>query len=557
VHVLSNIEELPKAPYNTEANRDLPTEWKPAFAVLGVGAFAVLLIEASVSKPVVFEVVRQLKALGITVGQRITVTHDLIALVHKQAEAQRSIDAQRGARDDSDSQKLAFAICNDAVDSGASDIHIETRDNRADILFRIDGIRVLRRAMTFEDAESMCTVLYSVHGDATSKDISWSKDTVQDTVIEHRTPHGVRVQLRFSSSPIFPAGNFHCVIRILEMDAKNNRGLDDLGYYPVQLEAINNMLIGSSGLVLLVGPTNSGKSTTMQAMLTRLFERRGASMKIITVEDPVEYVVHGACQIGVPRSRKSLMDTNDSSVFTTFLRGTLRQDPDAVVIGEVRDRDSAEVVRDMVLAGRKVLTTLHASSALWTFVRLKEMGVPYDLLTMPGFLSGIVYQRLIPRLCPHCSKVLRDDPSRIPGDVLVRLSRVADIRRDDVRVRGAGCPECHHTGFSGRIPVCEIVLPDPHLLQLIAANDLLSAESHWRTSASVPIPSGGSSVLAHAIAVMRAGVVDPCDVETQVAMLDKEVADVANVGLGAASSISAARVQRAVPLNAIDLEPVE
>lgn len=210
-----------------------------------------------------------------------------------------------------------------------------------------------------------------------------------------------------------------------------------------------------------------------------VFSRRGSSIKVITVEDPVEYVIPGACQIGVSKKRGA--SNADAAPFATFLKGTLRQDPDVVMVGEIRDSDSASVVKDLVLAGRKLLTTLHAYSALWAFLELKEIGVPRSLLTMPGFISGIVYQRLVPVLCQHCSLPITspDAKGRIPADVFNR-THVADLGAHNVRVRGDGCDHCKHTGISGRTLVAEFVVPDQKLLKLIADEDNIAAYEYWK-----------------------------------------------------------------------------
>ena len=523
--VIGDIKLLASQVYNTEANESLSAEWRPMFAVMGQTSAATLLIDAEAQRrPVVYEVLRRMGEVGVRVINRQPATSEIIKLVHQSNSINGGGERKREAAE-SENQRMIFTIIEDAVAAGASDVHIETRVTHADIFFRINGTRVLHKTVTHDGAKSMCTVLYQVHGDATSKEVQWSRDAVHETSIEHETAENVRVQLRFSSAPIFPSGNFHAVIRVLVMDAKTNRKLDDLGYYPAQVAAIVKMLLGSSGLVLLTGPTNSGKSTSMQALVDKIFERRGTSTKIITVEDPVEYVVPGACQIGVPRGRTAIKAENDSSVFTTFLRGTLRQDPDVVVVGEIRDADSAEVTRDLVLAGRKVLSTLHTYSGLWSFVRLRELGVPIELLTMPGFVSGIIYQRLVSKLCPHCSLTLADGKDRLPADVMSRLTRVANLESSSVRVRGDGCSDCNHTGYVGRLPVCEIVVPDAHLLKLLAEGDMLGAEAYWHKQAGVPIPGGGVTALAHALTLMNRGQVDPSDVESQIASLDKDLAE--------------------------------
>ena len=341
-----------------------------------------------------------------------------------------------------------------------------------------------------------------------------------DGAIEHRTSDGLHMQLRFSSAPIFPSGNFHIVVRLLTMSA-TDRQLSDLGYTPGQLETLEAITSDLSGMVLLCGPTNSGKSTTLQALMKRIHSRMGESIKMISVEDPVEYVIPGACQIGVSRRRKTLVDERTGSAFTTFLRGTLRQDPDVVMVGEIRDLDSAAVVKDLVLAGRKLLTTLHTYSATWAFVRLRELGVPMELLTMPGFVSGVVYQRLVPVLCPQCAVSLYGEHARqrLSPATLVRALSVCDTRKHPARVRGTGCPHCGHTGIAGRTLCAEFVIPDRHMLGLIAQQRLLEAEQYWMDRKHLDVDGLGVTALAHGIQKLRQGLVDPADLESNVGLI--------------------------------------
>ena len=222
------------------------------------------------------------------------------------------------------------------------------------------------------------------------------------------------------------------------------------------------------------------------------------------------------------RKRKTSIDAHTGSAFTTFLRGTLRQDPDVVMVGEIRDHDSATVVKDLVLAGRKILATLHTYSALWAYVRLREIGIPWEILTMPGFIAGIVYQRLVPTLCPHCSMPLVEGLERVPKETLYRIQQVSDLSKDKVRVRGDGCEHCHHTGIAGRTVCAELVLPDRALLRFLSASDFLGAEKYWR-EAGVGAINGGVSSLAHGIHKMREGLISPLDVEDQIGLLTSDM----------------------------------
>lgn len=495
----------------------LPDEWRTQFAVLKAGAAHYLVVSTEAyGSAQMFEVRRRMSAVGHNPIQIIQATRDVVGLCYSERGAETN-EAQPRTR----IEEMAASIIEDAVVRGASDIHIESRVSRANIFLRINGSRVFYRDLTAESAHSLGVVLYSVHADAASKETTWDPTNVSDGALQWTTKTGASYQLRFSSAPIYPNGGFHIVIRLLPMEAKG-RDLSSLGYTQDQLAMLDIMTSGSNGLVLLCGPTNSGKSTSLQALMGRIYQKRGDTIKMLTVEDPVEYVIPGACQISVARKRRTHVDAHTNSAFTTFLRGTLRQDPDVVMVGEIRDHDSASIVKDLVLAGRKMLATLHTYSALWAYVRLREIGVPWEILTMPGFVAGIVYQRLVPVLCPKCSIPLREGVDRMPKDVLYRVQQVADLSSDDIRLRGDGCPSCTHTGLSGQTVCAEFVLPDRVLLRYLAEGNYLEAEKYWRKS-SVGAVNGGVAAISHGIQKMRQGLVSPVDIEDQIGLLTSDL----------------------------------
>jgi len=522
--------QLAKLAYLSGANEVLAAEWRHMFCVMRKddGSY-VLLVEMEASgRAVLRQIESRLVSVGFAIADTLRVTAEVIEKIHaSNAGTGRGPSGLKPAvESDTVVEKQVRQLANDAVAAGASDIHIESRVTHADIFLRIHGQRVLLNTISYEQARSMCSVMATVMADASSKPTSWDMDSVIDTAFEHKTPEGLKVQLRFSSAPIHPAGNFQAVLRVLIMDPKRSKKLEDLGYYDEQIEAINRMLIGSTGMVLVTGPTNSGKSTAMQALIGQIYARRGLGIKVITVEDPVEYIIPHATQMGVPRTKTSVKAENDSSVFTTYLRGTLRQDPDVVMVGEIRDIDGAEVTRDLVLAGRKVATTLHTYSALWTFTRLHMLKVPMELLTMPGFISGIIYQRLLPRLCVKCSIPLMEGGlDRIEPDVYERLKKVVYVDEHNIRVRGLGCSHCNNTGVTGMVPIVELLTPDAELLRLMANHDTPGVYRYWAKHGGVPVPEGpgGVSVLAHALARMCKGEVAPNDIESYVTALDSDL----------------------------------
>lgn len=520
--VISDVASIPGGRYLDflSLQPPIPESFKEHFAVFqsSDNSKAILLTaKQAFSSHSYFEINRRLKNMGLDVGRSLQATSEIIKTIHAQ---HTQVQSQYGA--ETQMETLVWRLIDDAVRKGASDIHIETRlCTYANVSFRIHGERAVQPDWSFETALNAGNILYTVHADANTKDQKWSPDLIQDGAIERTLADGTHIQLRFSSGPIHPAGNFHIVLRILRLDGGSIRPIEEVGYTKEQCTAIEKMLNGSSGLVLLVGPTNSGKSTSLQAFIRRIYDFRGSTIKVITVEDPVEYLIPNACQMGVPKQRAGLTD-KDGKTFNSFLKGTLRQDPDVVMIGEIRNDETASAGKDLVLAGRKILSTLHVYEAFAVFPRLRELGVPESLLTMQGFISGIIYQRLVPIQCPHCSVPLESayENGLVREDLYHRVLRNSDSSEHNVRVRSkCGCEQCGFMGIIGRTPCAEIVLPDNQMLSLIRSGNELAAKAYWQQNSSHAIEGLGVTALAHALYKMHLGMVDPHDIETQIGII--------------------------------------
>lgn len=522
IPVVASIKDIPQGDVISAAGGVFPMtdDWRRYLAVISTDDATYLVVsESKYASPQMFQVKRQIKQGEYPNPRLIVVAEGIIEGIYE--DFAKKAESRHISEDSSDVEKFADEMISSAARSKTSDIHIELRSGMAQIYFRINGSRILWREVAGNLAYSVAQVLFH-HADSGSKDVSWNAEQVMDAVIEWEVSGIGRYQLRFSSAPIFPTGGFHVVIRLLSMNV-SGIGLDALGYTDEQRRVLDIMITGANGIVLMCGPTNSGKSTTLQALMQRIYARRGDTIKMITVEDPVEYIIPGACQISVGRKKKMVVDERSGSAFTTFLRGTLRQDPDVVMVGEIRDYDSASVVKDLVLAGRKIIATLHTYSAIGAFMRLREIGVPWEILTMPGFISGIVYQRLVPVLCPECSIRLVDGGSeRLPKDTLFRVQQVSDLAFDDVRVRGDGCSACRNTGIKGRTVCAEIIYPDAVFLDHLVKGDIAGASRYWRKM-GVAGSHGGVTALAHGLSKMRVGMVSPVDIEEQIAILTNDI----------------------------------
>lgn len=359
---------------------------------------------------------------------------DLAAL----AESAAAVDDLLDQRDDSPVIRLINALLLEAVREGASDIHIETQERRVVVRFRVDG--VLRDMI--EPDRALAPLL-----------VSRIKVMAQLDIAEKRLPHDGRVKLRVGGldldvrvSTIPTQYGERVVMRLLDRDA-TRLDLTSLGMRARDLAVFERMIARPHGIVLVTGPTGSGKTTSLYAALTRLNDRR---RNIMTVEDPVEYELEGVGQMQV-NSRIDL-------TFARGLRSILRQDPDVIMVGEIRDQETAEVAVRSSMTGHLVLSTLHTNSAVSSVTRLIDMGVERYLLA--PMLVGLVAQRLVRRLCPHCR-----EPSVATRTGHEALGGALEIGARIWRARG--CPECRDDGYRGRLGLYEVVEVDERFQALI------------------------------------------------------------------------------------------
>jgi general secretion pathway protein E len=323
-------------------------------------------------------------------------------------------------------------LLNYAFDQRASDIHLEPRDQEAVIRFRIDGI--------LHDIER---IPIGVHAAVTSR----IKVLAHMDIAERRRPQDGRiktfradreVELRVSS--LMSAFGEKVVIRIFDPNVLMT-DVTDLGFHRDDREKFEGWITSPSGLVLVTGPTGSGKTTTLYSTLRYL---AGPEINITTVEDPIEMVDSRFCQVQVQRQ----VDVT----FASALRAMLRQDPDIIMVGEIRDKETAQMAVQSALTGHLVFSTVHTRDAAGAITRLTELGVEPFLLS--SVLRGVVAQRLVRMICPHCGV----DGTLSAAQVSALGLKVPMERRELLKARwGEGCIECRHTGLYGRTGVFEML----------------------------------------------------------------------------------------------------
>ncbi len=390
---------------------------------------------------------------------------DIDSLSAALAEAQDLLESD----DDAPIIKFINGLLVEAIKENASDIHIETFETRVTVRFRIDG--VLREILN--PPRSLAPKIISRVKIMAKLDIA-EKRLPQDGRIS-RAFGGRKVDVRVSTIPT-GANAERVVMRILDKQAER-LDLEQLGLGPVQTGVLKRIINRPYGIMLVTGPTGSGKTTTLYSALSTLNDR---SRNIMTVEDPIEYYIDGVGQTQV--------NLRVEMTFAKGLRAILRQDPDVVMVGEIRDLDTAQIAVQASQTGHLVMSTLHTNTAVGAVTRLRDMGVePYQLSSS---LVGLMAQRLVRTLCKHCKTPY--EPKLAEREQL----GVAD-RSDLVLYKPVGCPLCRHTGFSGRSGIHEIIEVDRRLESLIhdnASEQILEAAARERTPGI--LQSGRNKVIA-------------------------------------------------------------
>ena len=359
---------------------------------------------------------------------------DLYSLADEMVETEDLLENE----DDAPIIKMINAMLSEAIKENASDIHIETFEESLQIRFRVDG--VLREVL--KPNRKLASLL-----------VSRIKVMAKLDIAEKRIPQDGRISLRIAGRAVdvrvstMPTGHGErVVLRLLD---KNSARLDlqDLGMTDANRVKFSQLIDKPHGIILVTGPTGSGKSTTLYAGLSQIDHKQ---RNVLTVEDPIEYAIEGIGQTQV--------NTKVDMTFARGLRAILRQDPDVVMVGEIRDLETAQIAVQASLTGHLVLSTLHTNTAAGAITRMEDMGVEPFLLS--SSLLGVLAQRLVRTLCPHCKE------SHLPDEEELHLLGLPNDNQAHI-YRAIGCVECNHKGYKGRTGIHELLLVDDKVRELI------------------------------------------------------------------------------------------
>ncbi len=452
--------------YNTEVDAQcvklLPEDAARKYGAIPIG-IAKNKLQIAMIEPLNFSVIEQIQFITgqevqPMIGLRSEIEQALNQYYGMQGEfdewieetaSESALEPDEADAADSDAPiiKLVNQMIHSAVHLKASDIHIEPDEKDVKIRYRIDGQLRLERELP-KNMQALLTTRVKI--------------VAKLNIAERRLPQDGNIQLHIAGKKIdirvsiLPTVNGESIVlRLLDQSA-GIKGLDELGFNKDNLRVFQKMSKRPNGIILISGPTGSGKTSTLYSILR---EMKDEDIKIITVEDPVEYRFNGISQVQV--------NTQIGMTFASSLRSILRQDPNVVMVGEIRDPETAEIAVRASLTGHLVLSTIHTNNALSTIDRLLDMGIEGYLIA--SSLACVTAQRLVRKVCASCAEWL---PATDEEKVLLHAHKLIRSRdTEDLNLlKGRGCGACGHTGYQGRIGIHEVLVIDADVRAYIMAN---------------------------------------------------------------------------------------
>lgn len=495
----------------------------------------------------------------------------------------------KGALNTSIMQKAIKAIFERCVAMGASDLHIMVRDNEAIVKVRSNGDLERVEMFTAEKGNSYCRTIYTTMCDVADK--NFQPKRAQNARISANHLPDVLSGSRVATTPT--ENGYYMVCRLLYKPKDKNPTLEQLGYEPFHIEYLDRLKSKTSGVTIISGPTGSGKSTTLQVVISSLITDADGKTHVITVEDPPEYTIFGwesslvqhtdamgnLIERDVKDDYGNLVYNDDGSIkrdsiinkkikcfatqtpvanaktaeqrsaaFNSAISAAMRLDPDVIMIGEVRDASSAAAALQASMTGHQVFTTIHANNAITIFSRLIDIGAKKELACDADVICGLIAQRLVKKLCDHCSidiktqfKEIERDEKKFATfkrllvaynnfnsiDEIKNLNSIDEIvnkmnNKDDLytdltgvrMINHEGCPECNYRGIKGRSVVAEIILTDDKYMELVLEEKKAELKDYWMNDLK------GIDMVMHGLLKVKKGISDPFELEKELGYIE-------------------------------------
>jgi len=528
----------------TGENGDLrvPAESRKLCCLFDTGMW--LVSESHKNSPFVTSVAAQARRQGFKVDEPMYVSPDVIV----QAYNYGSKIGQAQVIDENVVRRRIKELFQKAREAGANDVHMEVADGRTKIEFRIDGSMIVADTLTQKEGETMMASIWSHSAAQSGATPNWLEPMAamlragQEGKDQLELPEGL-LGVRCQWIPIVDGGRY--LVMRMHYDNLHIKGghpdmdVDSLGFTPEQTSLVRHLRRLPGGMRIVAGPVNQGKTTTLRVVLNRRMAETNYRLNCLLIEDPPEGGIIGARQIGVASSHDEEMRER---VFLEVQRSALRLDPDILMLGEVRDLQTASFAYKMALTGRQIYTTIHAYSALAIPQRLRDIGIQPYLVYDHNLLRGLITQRLVRTICQHCKVPFSDAMRHRPqlAALVIRLraavalmdaemrARQDGVTADDIKLlepnlenvfvaSGKGCEHCIG-GHSGRTILAEVVETDSRLMALLRDDKVDQARSYWLSHNGL----GGLSMLWHALGKVVAGTVSPEDAEFELGPLARE-----------------------------------
>ncbi len=458
---------------------------------------------------------------GKTIVRQYKVDRSVLREIYERQQKKLARNTAVSTVDRETNQTRVLELFESAARSRASDLFV-TYENLGDqtlatVSIRVDGVLCRLGSITARDADQL---FHAAHYMTDASDATYKPQEYQGARISAVTqpglPEGVG-SIRLQFNPLMNQGRALIARLLYETSLKDHSDIDSLGYSKEQVEMIKEMRRRPNGAIIISGPTGSGKSTTLQLCLSAFLREVKYEKLVGTIEDPPEYVIHGAMQLPVLNA----IDEDDrAKKFQAALYALLRSNPDHIMVGEIRDKASGRVAMRAALDGHLLWTTIHSNDAVSIPLGLRERGVEDFYIYDASIVVGLIGQRLVRNLCPHCRVPFNDFEHRhsdIVNPAIFQVMReIAGNRIDSVYfANDKGCDECAHKGYRGRTAVAEIIRPDQKFFDLLRNVGREEAIEHWLKDCR------GLRMLEHGIQKILRGEVDPRDIEDKVGQLSE------------------------------------